>query len=179
MKPTLVVMMGPAGTGKSFLAEEIKKSHEDTIIVSRDKIRFALLRPEDDYFAVEPEVIRQYYYNINFGLHSQRHAYVIADATHLSKRSRKQFFRNVKTDNVRVVGIWVEVPLDVALKQNRQRTGRACVPEKVIKQMYKSKLTPQDDEPFDEIIYVNPHEDIALGRVSTGITSIKEKLHLI
>lgn len=177
MKPTLIVMMGPAGTGKSFLAEEIKKSHEDTIIVSRDKIRFALLHLEDDYFAVEPEVIRQYYYNINFAL--QNHAYVIADATHLSKRSRKQFFRNVKIDDVRVVGIWVEVPLNVALKQNRQRTGRACVPEEVIKQMYKSKLTPRDNEPFDEIIYVNPHEDIALGCVSTGITSIKEKLHSI
>lgn len=164
-------------THNTFLAEEIKKSHEDTIIVSRDKIRFALLQPEDDYFAVEPAVIRQYYYNINFAL--QSHAYVIADATHLSKGSRKQFFRNVKTDNVRVVGIWVEVPLDVALKQNGQRTGRACVPEEVIKQMYKSKLTPRDNEPFDEIIYVNPHEDMALGRVSTGITSVKEKLHLI
>lgn len=177
MKPTLVVMMGPAGTGKTFLAEEIKKSHEDTIIVSRDKIRFALLQPEDDYFAVEPAVVRQYYYNINFAL--QNHAYVIADATHISKKSRKQFFRNVKIDNVRVIGVWVEVPLNVALKQNKQRTGRARVPENVIKQMYKNKLTPQDDEPFDEIIYVNPHDDIALGRVSTGITSIKEKLHLI
>ena len=179
MKPTLIVMMGPAGAGKSFLAEEIKKSHEDTVIASRDRIRFALLQQEDDYFAVEPEVVRQYYYNINFALHSANHAYVIADATHLSKKARKQFFRNVKTDCVRVVGIWVEVPLGVAIKQNAQRTGRARVPEEVIKQMYKRKLTPQNNEPFDEIIYVNPHENMALGRVSTGITSIKEKLHLI
>lgn len=177
MKPTLIVMMGPAGSGKSFLTEEIKKSHEDTVIVSRDKIRFALLQPEDDYFAVEPAVIRQYYYNINFAL--QNHAYVIADATHISKKVRKQFFRNVKTDGVRVVGIWVEVPLGVAIKQNAQRTGRARVPEEVIKQMYKNKFTPQEDERFDEVIYVNPHEDMALGRVSTGITSIKKKLHLI
>lgn len=177
MNSTLIVMMGPSGAGKSFWAKQIADSHEDTVIVSRDRIRFALLHDDDDYFAVEPAVVRQYYHNINFAL--QNHKYVIADATHISKKARKQLFKNVKANAQRIVGVWVEVPLDIALKQNAARTGRACVPGDVIRQMYKRKLTPQNDEPFDEVIYISPHEDMALGRVSTGITSIKEKLGAI
>lgn len=177
MKPTLIIMMGPSGAGKSYWAKQIADTHEDAVIISRDKIRFALLHPEDDYFAVEPAVLRQYYHNINFAL--QNHKYVIADATHISKRSRKQLFENVKTNTLRVVGIWVEVPLNIALKQNAARTGRARVPEEVIQRMYRYKLTPQNDEPFNEVIYISPHEDIALGKANTGITSINQKLREI
>lgn len=177
MKPTLIVMCGPQACGKSTLAKWIEESHEDCVLVSRDKIRFALLGEDDDYFAKEDKVVRQYFHNINRGL--QNHKYVIADATHISRKSRNQLFKNVNTNNVRVVGVWVEVPLQVAIKQNEQRTGRARVPEEVIRRAFRTKLTPQNDERFDEMIYLNPNEDLGLGNVSTGLTSIREKLELI
>lgn len=177
MKSTLIVMCGPQACGKSTLAKWIEDSHEDCILVSRDKIRFALLGEDEDYFAKEKLVLRQFFHNINEGL--QNHKYVIADATHISRKSRNQLFSNVNTKGVRVVGVWVEVPMHVAIKQNEQRTGRARVPEEVIRRAFRTKFTPQNDERFDEMIYVNPQEDLGLGNVSTGLTSIREKLETI
>lgn len=177
MKPTLILMMGPSGCGKSYFAKKIEETHEDCIIVSRDKIRFALLEENDDYFAKEDQVLRQFYYNINFSL--QNHKYVVADATHLTKKARKQFFRNVNTRGVRVVGVWVEVPLVAALSQNSSREGRARIPDDVVVNMFKRKISPQEDEPFNEVLYISPHEDIALGKVSQGIESVVEKIKSI
>lgn len=176
-KSTLIVMCGPSSCGKSTLAKWIADSHEDCIIVSRDRIRFALLDDDDDYFAKEDKVVRQFYYNINMGL--QNHKYVIADATHITRPSRNKLFGNLSLKNVRVVGVWVEVPMHVAIKQNKQRVGRAKVDENVIRRMFKIKLTPQNDERFDEVIYVNPHEDLALGNINTGLCGIRERLENI
>lgn len=177
MDKTLIVVMGPAAVGKSYFAKKIQESHDDCVIVSRDKIRFALLKDGEDYFAKENEVLRQFYHNINFAL--QNHKYVIADATHISKRSRNQLFRNVNINNVRVVGVWIEVPVDIALKQNQARTGRGVVPDDVIRNMFKSKCSPQEGEPFDDVIFVSPHQDMAIGKVSTGIESVVKKLERI
>ena len=55
MKNTLLVMMGPSSCGKSFLAKQFADCHEDTMIVSRDAIRFALLKPGDEYFKYEKD----------------------------------------------------------------------------------------------------------------------------
>lgn len=177
MEKTLIVMMGPAAVGKSYFAKKIQESHDDCVLVSRDKIRFALLKEDDELYAKEPEVLRQYFHNINFAL--QHHKYVIADALHISKRARRQLFSNVRLKGVRVVGVWIEVPVDVALKQNAARTGRAVVPEEEIRAMFKRKCSPQEDEPFDEVIFVSPHQDMAIGKVSIGIESIVRKLEEI
>ena len=82
MKTKLIIFMGPSGSGKSYLAKHIQETHDDCIIVSRDAIRFALLKDGEDYFAHEDEVVRRYYDNINRAIGV--HKYVIADATHLT-----------------------------------------------------------------------------------------------
>ena len=62
MKHTLIVMMGVAGIGKSYLAKHILDTHEDCTIVSRDAIRFGVYtkkswlshQPQGDYRSVFP-----------------------------------------------------------------------------------------------------------------------------
>lgn len=177
-KHTLIVMMGVAGSGKSTLAKIIKDSHEDCIIISRDQIRFALLQEDEEYFAHEDEVAQKYYDAITRAL--EVHKYVIADAAQLLPASRQKLFNSIKLPtNTRTVGVWIEIDEKTALKNNSQRSGRALVPEEVIKQMYKHKVSPANSEPFDEIIYVMKHVDMAIGKQSPKISDIFDKLKSI
>ena len=173
-KTKLIVMIGVSGSGKSYLAKHIQETHDDCIIVSRDAIRFALLKDGEDYFAHEDEVVRRYYDNINRAIGV--HKYVIADATHLTARARRQFFNNVNTKNVEVIGVWIDTPLAVALKQNNQRSGRAKVPEDVIRRMYKQRVPPQQSEEFDEMIFISKDVDMATSTKSVKIESVFDKL---
>lgn len=178
MKHNLIVMIGVAGIGKSYLAKHILDTHEDCTIVSRDAIRFAKLQEDDDYFKYEDEVEANYYNAISAAI--QTHEYVIADATHITKKSRRKLFSNISLPSgTKVIGVYVEAPLSTALRQNAMRTGRARVPEDVIKRMFKQKVSPQENEPFDEVIYISKDADMALGNGSDGIKTVFEKLEQI
>ena len=177
MNHTLIVMCGPAGIGKSTMAKRIQDTHEDCVIVSRDQIRFALLQPGEDYFAHEDEVTEKFYEALNTMLAA--HKFVIADATHISKKARRQLFAHVDTNNVRIVGIWIEAPFEVAIKQNAARTGRSRVPEDVIKRMYRYKVSPSKEEGFDEVIYISAHTGQAAGDTTPFVSDIFSKLESI
>lgn len=178
MKHTLIVMMGVSAVGKSFLAKHIADTHDDCVIVSRDSIRFALLGKGEDYFAHEDEVIKRFYQNISDCL--KVHEYVIADATHLSVKSRRKLFSNINIpSNTRIIGVWIEAPLETALRQNAARTGRARVPEDVIRRMFKHKVSPRKDEPFDEVIFISKDSNLAIGSASPTIEEIYTKLEAI
>lgn len=178
MKHTLIVLAGPSGVGKSFLARFIANTHEDCVIVSRDAIRFAMLGRGEDYFAHEDEVIEHFYQNISDAL--RIHKYVIADATHLSVKARHRLFSNVKMpSDTRIVGVWIETSVETALRQNAARTGLARVPDDVIRRMFKSKVSPRKDEPFDEVIFISRDSNVAIGSASPTIEEVYEKLAAI
>ena len=178
MKHTLIVLAGPSGVGKSFLARFIANTHEDCVIVSRDAIRFAMLGRGEDYFAHEDEVIKRFYQNISDAL--RIHKYVIADATHLSVKARNRLFSNVKMpSDTRIVGVWIETSVETALRQNAARTGLARVPDDVIRRMFKSKVSPRKDEPFDEVIFISRDSNVAIGSASPTIEEVYEKLAAI
>lgn len=151
MAKSLIVLSGVAGVGKSTIAKIIEESHEDCIVVSRDKIRFSMLKPDDDYFKYEDEVTREFYDQINRGM--KNHEYVIADATHITLGSRNKLFNHLFIPkNTRVIGVYLDMPLETCLKQNAKRTGRAYVPENVIKNMYRNKSYPSvQKERFNEV----------------------------
>ena len=54
----------------------------------------------------------------------------------------------------KVIAIVMDTPLDVCLQRNAQRSGRALVPEDVIRNMYQNMTMPNYDEGFDAIIMV-------------------------
>lgn len=178
MLHTLIIMCGPSGVGKSFLAKHIADTHDDCIIVSRDSIHFAMLGKGEDYFAHEDEVIKHFYQNISDSL--RVHKYVIADATHLSVKARRRLFSNVSIpSNTRIVGVWIETSLETALRQNSARTGLARVPEYVIRRMFKTKVSPRKEEPFDEVIFISRDSNVAIGSASPTIEEVYAKLEAI
>ena len=105
----LFVMSGPSGCGKSSWIQKQIAQHGGNW-VSRDLIRLSLVEENESYFSHEPTVLQEFYDEINAKLASQRyHSDVYADATHLTPKARREFFRNIKKDLATEV-IAVSVP---------------------------------------------------------------------
>lgn len=149
---SLVLMMGVPGSGKTTYAKKMMGDYD--IYVSRDEIRFGLVKEDEPYFSKEDEVLQTFIRTINDALPiAQR--YVIADATHLNMGSRAKILKNLhnKPDNIYVV--YVAVSLQTALERNAQRSGRALVPESSIRNMYKSISLPRKEEGINMTLWLN------------------------
>lgn len=151
-------MCGVPGAGKStWLANNIS-NNTNSVIVSRDAIRFSLLKESEDYFAHEKEVVKIFFQNINNALNQGKDVYV--DATHLNWKSRKKLIDAIKVSNIKVNAIYFDIPLEVCLKQNNFRSGRACVPNSVIEKMFMDLTDPAADPyHYNSIKYINLNKE--------------------
>lgn len=156
----LIIMVGAPGSGKTTWAEKYAKDHLGTVVISRDKIRFSLLKDGEQYFSKEDEVLRKFYRNIFDELRFGHN--VIADASHLTWKARKELLShiteravNCNLPETEVCVVVVRPPLEVCYQRNDLRTGRALVPHNVIKRMYNSYTDPINDYYiYDDITYI-------------------------
>ena len=143
------MMCGVPGSGKSTY---VATNFPDATVISRDAIRFALLKDGDDYFAYEDTVLQIFYAEIQNAIDSDKENDIIIDATHLTPKARAACLKELKNlDKVNLVALSIEVPIAVALYRNSKRTGRARVPDTVIRNMYKSYRIPTVEEGFNEV----------------------------
>jgi predicted kinase len=63
-------------------------------------------------------------------------------------------------NGVKIIAVSFEVPIETAIERNSQRTGRALVPEKAIRNMYASYKIPALYEGFNEIWHVDAEGNI-------------------
>lgn len=148
---TVWLLSGIPGSGKSTWARK-KALQNGGVWCSRDEVRFSILDENDSYFSQEDRVFQSWIDNINNALNMEDVKDVYVDATHLNNPSRKKTIRNLNCKNVdKIVHVIFDVPLKVCLERNAQRTGRAVVPEDVIRNMDNSFTIPND--PY--IIYVD------------------------
>jgi predicted kinase len=155
----LYVLVGVPGSGKStWIANHQAAFKHPYKVVSRDKIRFSLLKENEDYFSKEKETYNQYIKEIKENLNDGYD--VFADATHLNRGSRTKLLRALRESlkDITVEAIVINVSLKTALKQNNLRTGRELVPEDAIRRMYNQFSIPSFDEGFDKI-WVYQNED--------------------
>lgn len=149
----LIVLVGAPGLGKSTWAENHAAMIPGTVkIVSRDKIRFALVKENEEYFSKEKEVFKEYIKEIKKGL--KYYDYTIADATHLNLASRTKLLRALGPSlyEVEVDAVVIQGSLETALKQNENRLGtRSYVPQDQIRKMYKQQTMPSFEEGFYKI----------------------------
>lgn len=147
------LLSGISGSGKSTWICNMMNPEIDTHI-SRDQIRFALLNDEDEYFEAEHKVREFFFKQIrDFTGDGYTDDCVFIDATHLTPKSRKQVRNNIKGRPYQIA-VSFEVPLKVALERNKQRTGRALVPESAIYNMYDRYEKPTLKEGFDEVWHI-------------------------
>jgi len=149
MMAKLYILCGPSGCGKSTWAEQFIKEHRETDdirYVSRDNIRFDMLMEDEDYFAHEKEVFKRFVQAISQSLIDGFDT--IADATHLNKASRRKLTEGIDiyTTNYEIIYVVFNVDVNTCLERNKNRTGRANVPENVIRNMCGSFRAPNLDE---------------------------------
>lgn len=153
----LIMMMGVPGSGKSTFANRWQDIN--TVVVSRDAIRFAMLQEGDEYFAKEGQVFQEFVRQIVNGL--DKGYEVIADATHINAASRAKLIKAVKnrvpSKELQIEVIWVNVGLNKALEQNELRKGsKFYIPRQVIRRMFE-QMEPVDleHEEIDRVMVVS------------------------
>ena len=157
-------MCGIPGSGKSTWIQNHKNKFTGTVnIVSRDKIRFSILKEGEDYFSRENEVWNEYVNQAKKSL--QENDNTILDATHINLSSRSKILRALKDNlkDVEICAIVIKTDLDTAIKQNNMREGLALVPEKAIRNMYHSFYYPDPEEGFDTI-YIYDGKEMIIRR---------------
>ena len=158
--PILYILCGPSGCGKStwarnFLAEN-DPLFQNIRDVSRDEIRFSMLKEGEDYFAHEKEVFKTFADTIRHTLIDGFD--VIADATHLNEFSRRKLTQSIDMyfKDYEIIYVVFNVDADTCVERNKNREGRANVPENVIRNMCRDFREPSldEDERAKEIIRV-------------------------
>ena len=155
---TLYIMCGPAGGGKSTWIRS-NAAPGTSAHISRDRIRFKMVKEDEYYFSREKEVYMEFTRQIFSALCREWVDEVYADATHLNQKSRAKVIREIDSlyggNNYELIAVVVKPKIETCLAQNAQRTGRECVPETVIRNMYETFEDPAlDDIRYDKIIYV-------------------------
>lgn len=147
---TLYLLSGVQGSGKSTWAKEKLLSYEPkkAIWISRDVIRFRLLKDGEDYFAHESEVLNLFFESINSAIRNPNLEVIIVDASHLTNRSRNKTLRRLNLNpEMEIINVIFDVPFEVCKQRNASRTGRERVPEKVLEQAHKIFELPNNGYP--------------------------------
>lgn len=169
-KKQLIVMSGIPGSGKDYWIDNHKGffiSQGTTEVVSRDKIRFNLLKDGEDYFAHEGEVYKEFINQLKESI--KYNDVTIANATHLNGGSRGKLLRSLssvlKNGDVEINAMVIKTPLKTCLSQNAGREGLAVVPADQIKRMNSSFSIPTIEEGFDNIYIYKIKDNIPMYEV--------------
>lgn len=149
VKTKLVLMVGAPGSGKSTYIENYPFAYPFAYVCSRDKIRFSKLKDGEEYFSHEKEVVKDYLNLIREKVKDCN--FVIADATHMTRKSRYHVLK-IGQENNCIVEAWVmDTPLNDCIKNNEKREGIRKVPIHAIKKLFYSFEDPTISEGFDII----------------------------
>ena len=149
--PKLYILCGIPCSGESTWAKGFLM---DAVHISRDEIRFSMLKRGEEYFSHETEVYKEFIYEIAQTL---MHGYdVIADATHINHNSREKLTHAIDQYFTEYQIVYVVFPIDIEIAQDRNafRTGLKHVPPVAIQTMYERFSIPtlQEDKRAIEIL---------------------------
>lgn len=130
---TVYLLMGVSASGKSTWARRFSERFSDSIIISRDAVRFSLVKEGDAYFSKEKKVFKNFINLVSEAITNEINN-VIVDATHLNAASRAKVLNEIKPlimqGNYKV--IIMHITSDAAVARDKKRSGREQVGEKVI-----------------------------------------------
>lgn len=154
-KSELVMLVGLPGSGKSYLAKQMKKDRGNCYVFSSDEIRAELNGSEDSQEKNE-EVFTILHSRIKQCLkkHQDNPTTVIYDACNINWKRRRSFLREIDKYDCDKTCVIVYASYKQCLENNRKRAenGGRFVPEHVIERMYKNFFIPYYYEGWDHIL---------------------------
>ena len=154
---TLVILVGPAGCGKSTFAA---KNFLPSQIVSSDECREMI---SDD--ATNQTVSRQAFELMHLIIDRRLllGRLTVADATSLTKPSRRALQRLAERHRFNIAAIAFDVSLETCIERNKSR--RRCVPDRAIAaqhELFSVALRDIAREGFDYLVVVKESEEDSL-----------------
>lgn len=174
-KSKLWILVGMPGSGKSYWIANHKNYFSGSCVsVSRDTIRFILVKEDEPYFSKEKKVFEKFVENIKVGLNYYDNT--IADATHINPSSRGKLLRALGNSlkDVEINAIVIDTCLAKCLEQNATREGRKIVPETAIRNMFSNFSMPTLEEGFDNIYIYTKVDDTITYRIIKKNNETKE-----
>ncbi len=144
--PTLYMMVGAPGSGKSTWAQKFVQDHPEIAYISRDVVRAEKVRPDEPYFSHETAVFNTFARRCATWL-SCGHD-VIADATHNMESSRNKLLRALDkygAGEFDLIFVVMNTSMEECIKRDKNRTGRAHVTARVIKNFYHNFTFPKKE----------------------------------
>lgn len=164
----IYIMGGPPGSGKStWIKYFIRKNLQNTTsaIISRDEVRFSLLKDDDPYFSKEDRVFKLWIKKAQEAIDSNIQ-HIFLDATHLTPKSRFKVYYQLKIPaGAHLIGVNMMTPPYRCWLRNRDRTGRERVPDDVIEKMCESFAPMDTDNNNDKHLYdftISVYEDYSI-----------------
>lgn len=149
-RPTLILLIGPPGAGKTTYAKKYISQHANTVLLSSDKIRKEMWGNEaiqGDNNEIFGRMQTRTVNSLNFGYD------VIYDATNMTRKDRARIIATrPKFARIEAHIIWAPIETCIERDYTRERT----VGKEVIDRMLKRFQMPYYDEGIDEINIIRP-----------------------
>lgn len=114
----LLILIGTAGSGKTYFSNEMKEKDSSWYIVSSDRFRIKrdgkvdiFHKPFQTFSSIDKQLVKAL----------NEHDKVIYDACNISKLRRRMLFYNLKSvrSSLEVTGVVFHVPIRKCLRQNK------------------------------------------------------------
>ncbi|GGX58414.1 ATP-binding protein [Streptomyces chartreusis] len=148
-KNALVVLIGPAGAGKSVLADTWPPSQ----VVSLDGLRGVMADDCGDQSATA-DAVDAMLLIVNRRL--ARGLNTVVDATSVFADDRALLIDAAKTHNMPAIAVLVSTPLSVCLERQQTRTANRSVPESVVTAQHQAMVHSHPNllsEGFNDVIF--------------------------
>lgn len=173
-KQRFVILGGLQGAGKSTIAQEFEKAGYEIVCPDTERLYFA--RKEHGFDKTENELQFEMYKHDKEAWQSAQNKVVnglkdrksiVFDAVLSTKKARRQVLSWVEKFNGHKVGLFLDVPLQLAKDQNEHRRQSSVVevngeqffgryvPEHVIENKFRTIAFPSKEEGLNEIIILS------------------------